>query len=46
MYEWINSSGHYANLINAKSNHFGVGKYGDYWTQNFGEGDNSLCVTL
>ena len=46
MYEWIKSSGHYANLINEKSNHFGVGKYGDYWTQNFGEGDESLCVTL
>lgn len=44
---WINSPGHYANLVSTRFTHLGVGRassttadYSDYWVQNFGAGGN------
>ncbi|KAJ9075276.1 hypothetical protein DSO57_1037692 [Entomophthora muscae] len=36
MTSWINSPGHYANLINPQYQDFGAGMSNYYWTQNFG----------
>ena len=33
---WMNSPGHRANILNCKIKSLGVGKYKNYWTQNFG----------
>ncbi|MER2170832.1 MAG: CAP domain-containing protein, partial [Psychrobacillus psychrodurans] len=37
MEAWMNSSGHRANILDAKFTHIGVGYVGDgnYWTQMF-----------
>ena len=42
---WVDSPGHYANLVNPAYRHVGLGhgssegsEYGDYWVQNFGRG--------
>lgn len=47
MNTWINSSGHYANIMNANYNYIGVGfvyapnsEYGYYWTQIFYKTDD------
>ena len=32
---WINSSGHYNNMINGSSNYIGVASHNDYWCQRF-----------
>lgn len=33
---WLNSQGHCANIMNASFKEMGVGRVGNYWTQNFG----------
>jgi len=45
MDSWVKSPGHYANLVNRRFTHLGVGhattaagEYSDYWVQNFGAG--------
>ncbi len=45
MSSWVDSPGHFANLINGSFTHLGVGhataptgEYSDYWVQNFGAG--------
>jgi uncharacterized protein YkwD len=45
MAAWIDSAGHYANLVNPAYRHVGLGHassaggvYGDYWVQDFGRG--------
>jgi uncharacterized protein YkwD len=41
---WVNSPGHYANLVNKTFTHLGVGRadsagrHSEYWVQNFGAG--------
>jgi len=47
--QWVNSSGHLNNMLNSGSNEMGIGhaynsnaKYGHYWTQIFGKGDQTL----
>lgn len=35
MRDWMNSSGHRANILNRNFTELGVGKYGTYWTQQF-----------
>lgn len=32
---WMNSSGHRANILNSRYTHFGAGKKGQFWTQDF-----------
>jgi uncharacterized protein YkwD len=32
---WINSSGHRTNMLYSSYSYLGVGRYGDYWTQDF-----------
>ncbi|ATL46592.1 SCP-like extracellular protein [Chitinophaga caeni] len=34
---WLNSPGHCKNIMNANFTEMGVGKYGSYWTQTFGQ---------
>jgi hypothetical protein len=34
---WIDSPGHNANLLNPNVTEMGLGRYGDYWTQTFGD---------
>ncbi|KAI0239024.1 hypothetical protein L0F63_004915, partial [Massospora cicadina] len=36
MDSWINSTGHYKNLINPIFIHFGAAMNNNFWTQNFG----------
>lgn len=52
---WINSPGHYANLIRAEYREIGVGyiyrdsdpqEYGHYWTQNFGSRADYFPVVI
>jgi uncharacterized protein YkwD len=33
---WLNSQGHCANIMNGNYKEMGVGRVGNYWTQNFG----------
>ena len=33
---WLNSQGHCANIMNGNFKEMGVGRVGNYWTQNFG----------
>ena len=47
--QWFNSSGHLNNMLNSDINEMGIGrayssdsKYGHYWTQIFGKGDQTL----
>lgn len=35
MTDWMNSSGHRANILNANFTQLGVGKYDTHWTQQF-----------
>lgn len=35
MRDWMNSSGHRANILNKNFTELGVGRYGNYWTQQF-----------
>lgn len=35
MRDWMNSSGHRANILSSNFTELGVGKYGTYWTQQF-----------
>lgn len=35
MRDWMNSSGHRANILNPRWRHIGVGKCGPYWCQRF-----------
>ena len=35
MNAWMNSSGHYANIMTEKATHIGVGKSGTFWVQLF-----------
>jgi Uncharacterized protein with SCP/PR1 domains len=34
--DWLESQGHCANIMNGNFKEMGVGRVGDYWTQNFG----------
>ena len=34
---WLNSQGHCANIMNPKYTEMGVGRVGNYWTQDFGK---------
>ena len=34
---WLNSEGHCANIMNPNYTEMGVGRVGNYWTQNFGK---------
>lgn len=34
---WLNSQGHCANIMNPNFTEMGVGRVGNYWTQNFGK---------
>ena len=37
---WLNSQGHCANIMNANFTEMGVGRVGNYWTQDFGKPKN------
>lgn len=50
MNDWMNSSGHRANILNASFRDFGVGyttggSYGYYWTQDFGTSSGATVPT-
>jgi uncharacterized protein YkwD len=43
---WINSSGHYKNIMKSSATDVGVARVGNYWTQVFGRGDRTANVPI
>ncbi|MBW4634338.1 MAG: CAP domain-containing protein [Iphinoe sp. HA4291-MV1] len=39
--DWMNSSGHRANILNLRYADIGIGFYNNYWVQDFGSGDTN-----
>lgn len=39
--DWMNSSGHRANILRSQYTDIGVGFYNNYWVQDFGSGDTN-----
>ncbi|NMG06550.1 CAP domain-containing protein [Brasilonema sp. UFV-L1] len=44
--DWMNSSGHRANILNSGYTELGVGFHNNYWVQNFGSGDTNSMTNI